>query len=197
MTALKKQDVIKILTLIRANYDNAYAHTSPEEAEMLVNFWYDCLNKFSYEIVYEATQNAICKSEYIPRLANIVSEAEKLVSPDKKSDEELWAELSDKLSQVYDVSRYLLYPQHYKKASEQLDKIYDSLSDEIKLYVVNVSTMIEISEMPTDKLGFEKARFFKQMPVLRANAKDKKSALLLLDKVKTTPALTDGKNNKN
>lgn len=196
MTALKKQDVIKILTLIRANYDNAYANTSAEEAEMLVNFWYDCLNKYSYEIVYEATKNAICKSEYIPKLANIINQAEKLTAPDKKSDEELWAELSDKLSEVYDVSRYLPYPQHYDKAAKKLDGIYASLSEDIKLYVVNVSSLIEISELPAENLVYEKARFFRQMPVLRAHAKDKQSAQLLLDKIKTTPALPDGKNNK-
>lgn len=193
MTALKKQDILKILTLIRANYDNAYASTSIEEAEMLINFWYDCLNKYSYETVYEATKNAISNSQFVPRLANIVNEAEKIVTADRKSDEELWAELTDKLYEVYDVSRYLPYPQHYKIASKKLDKIYISLSEDLKLYVVNVSTLIELSELQPENLVYEKARFFKQMPVLRAHAKDKQAAQVLLNGINSTPSLTDGK----
>ena len=196
MTALKKQDIIKILTLIRANYDNAYSSTSIEEAEMLINFWYDCLNKYSYEVVYEATKNAISKSEYIARLANIVAEAEKLVAVDKKSDEELWAELTDNLSEVYDVSRYLAYPQHYDNASNKLDQIYSALSEELKLYVVNVSTLIELSALPSENLVFEKARFFKQMPVLRKHAKDKQAAQMLLGSLNAILSLTDGKKKK-
>lgn len=193
MTALKKQDIIKILTLIRANYDNAYASTSVEEAEMLINFWYDCLNKYSYETVYEATKTAISKSQYIPRLANIVNEAEKIVTADRKSDEELWAELTDKLYEVYDVSRYLAYPQHYESASKKLDDIYASFSEELKLYVVNVSSLVDISELQPENLIYERVRFLKQMPVLRAHAKDKQAAQMLLKSIPSTPSLTDGK----
>lgn len=193
MRILEKEDIISFLTLIGANYDNAYASTDKNVTKMLIDLWYEYLNKYSYEVVYEATKKAISKSEYVPRLANIINEAENLVAVDKKSDEELWAELTDKLYEVYDLSRYLSYPQHYENASKKLDEIYASLPEELKLYVVNVSTLIEISGLPPENLVYEKARFFKQMPVLRTHVKDKQAAQLLLDSLNITPSLTDGK----
>lgn len=176
MNKLTPADVVKILTLIRANYDGAYANTSSQEAELLVRFWYDCLREYDKEVVTEAVKNAIKKCEYAPRLANIVAEADALLNADEKSDEELWAELCGVLPTVYECSRYLSYPQSYKEANDKLNELYSSLDENLKLYTVNLSSLIEISEESAESLTFEKARFFRQMPVLRKHRKEKASA---------------------
>ncbi len=193
---LKKTDIIKILTLIRVNYDNAYANTSEEEALILVDFWYDSLKDYDYETVFCATKNAIKNCEFIPRIANILSEAQKLTAKSDKSDELLWAELTEVFGRVFDVSRYLAYPQHYNWASERLNKIYAELDDEIKLYVVNVSSLIELSCLTDENLIYERARFFRQMPVLRKRSNDAAQSKQFLELINSKKALTDGSDNK-
>ncbi len=195
MSKLLKRHIIEVLTLIRVNYENAYKNQDENEAELLVRNWYNFLSKYDYETVMAATQLAISKSEYVPRLSNIINEAEKLINPDAKSDEQLWAELYSGLGKVYDISRYLAYPQYVKWANGKLKEIYENLDDDIKLYVVNVSALVEISEMNDDSLLYEKARFLKQMPVLKKNKSDKATAQNLLAQIGGAPKLPEAKKN--
>lgn len=176
MTELKPKDILDVITLIRVNFDNAYNFKTEEEAKMLVSFWYDSLKEYSKEVVYQAVANAIKHSEYVPKLANILNEIKALSSLNEKTDIELWAELDDILYEVYDTAQYLRYPQHFESADKKLNELYNALSDDIKLFVVNVSTLIEIAAMDKESRKFEKARFLKSMPDLREHAKNKAQA---------------------
>jgi hypothetical protein len=171
MTELKQKDILTILTLIRANYDGAYPATSKEESKLLINLWYDSLKAYPAEIVLEGTKNAIAHNAYAPRLANIIDEINRLYASSAPSEEELWGQLTAVLGKVYDISRYFRYPQHYNWASGKIKEIYDGLEGDIKLFVVNPSSLVELAEMPPESLAFEKARFFKRMPDLRQKAK--------------------------
>lgn len=196
MTKLKPEHIIQILTLIRVNNENAYANLSADEVELLANSWYSNLKEYSFEVVYNATNNALKKSPMIPRLANIIEEAEKLVNSDKKSDEELWAELTSVLGRTFDVSRYLSYPQHYEWANKKLNEIYGGLSDGLKTYVVNLSTLVELSQLSPESLQYERARFFKQMPVLKTHAANKKAAEKFIGQTNAVAALPETTNKK-
>jgi hypothetical protein len=201
MDKLKQTDILQILTLIRANYENAYANKGDEEAELLVKFWFESLNKYPRSAVLEGTKNAIRNCEYPPRLANIIDEIKKLITSNDPSDEELWAQLNGVLGRVYRTSRYLQYPQHYQWAKDKIQEIYNGLNENLKLYVVNPSSLVEISELEPEVLAFEKARFYKHMPVLRKNNSDKKAAEEFLklcnsSEKQALPQTTDKKNNK-
>lgn len=176
MTPLKKTDIHKLLVLIRANFENAYNFKTEEEARLLVEFWYDSLKGYPKELVYQAVGNAIKRSEYAPKIANVLNEIERLTGANAKTDIELWAELDDVLYEVSDTAQYLRYPQHYERANKKLQKLYDVLSDEIKLYVVNVSALVFIAEMDAESLKFEKVRFLKTMPTLKEHSRNKKAA---------------------
>ena len=181
---LTENDIVKIIQKIRVNYDNAYSGFSTEETGALLSFWYENLKIYPKEIVDEAVKNAIISSEYVPRLANIIAEIRRIKEKDLPSNEQLWAELKAVLSKVYQISRYLSYPQYSQWTDAELNKVYDSLSEELKLFVVNRSTLVEISEMTEDALQYERARFFKQMPVLRQHyydSLDAKEFLLIVD----------------
>lgn len=196
MTVLKKTDIHKLLVLIRANFENAYSFKTEEEARILIEFWYDSLKEYPQEVVYQAVGNAIRHSEFAPKIANILNEIKVLNSFNYKTDIELWAELDNVLYEVYDTSRYLRYPQHFDTADKKLNEIYKALSEEIKLFVVNVSTLIEIAEMDDESRKFEKARFLKTMPSLREHAKNKAQAEQFLKLVGEAggrlPISTDG-----
>lgn len=176
MTPLKKTDIHKLLVLIRANFENSYNFKTEEEARLLIEFWYDSLKQYPKEVVYQAIGNAIKHSEFAPKIANVLNEINSLNSLNEKTDIELWAELDNILYEVYDTAQYLRYPQHFDEADKKLNEIYNTLSGEIKLFVVNVSTLIEIANMDSESRKFEKARFLKTLPSLKEHAKNKAQA---------------------
>ena len=159
MKKLTKRDIGIYLVKINLNFENAY-NFGDDEQSLLVESWYEALSEYPKEICDRAVNNALKYARFAPKLGDIVEEIEKLMNADSKSDEELWAELMNVTAKVYDISRYLKYEQYFKNATAKLRDIYDGLSGELKLYVVNISTLIEISELPKESLPYEKARFF-------------------------------------
>ena len=192
MKKLTKRDIGIYLVKINLNFENAY-NFGDDEQSLLVESWYEALSEYPKEICDRAVNNALKYARFAPKLGDIVEEIEKLMNADSKSDEELWAELMNVTTKVYDISRYLKYEQYFKNATAKLRDIYDGLSGELKLYVVNISTLIEISELPRESLPYEKARFFKQMPVLRRHAEEKQTAKKLLESISEVKKLPDNK----
>lgn len=189
MQNLEREDIIKYLIKIQLNFENAYVTSNQMERELLVESWYEALCDYPKEVCNTAVNNVLKRSKFAPRLGDVTEEIEKLIAPESKSDDELWAELSAVLDKVYEISRYLKYPQYVNWANAKLNEIYAGLSGELKLFVVNVSTLVDIAEMTDESLQFERARFFKQMPVLKKHGANKNSAQLFLMKSKETPAL--------
>lgn len=176
---LTKSTITQILELIRTAYDNVYIGKSEQDMFNLVELWYDCLKEYPQELVLQATKNAIKSCEFPPRIANVVSEVKKLQQANCKTDMELWAELDSLLYVVYDTAKDLRYPQTYASARLKLQSIYDKLSEEIKLYIVNVSSLIDLAEMSErdkESFKFEKARFLKTLPALKNQALERKAA---------------------
>lgn len=192
MKKLTKRDIGIYLVKINLNFENAY-NFGDDEQSLLVESWYEALSEYPKEICDRAVNNALKYARFAPKLGDIVEEIQKLMNADSKSDEELWAELMNVTAKVYDISRYLKYEQYFKNATAKLRDIYDGLSGELKLYVVNISTLIEISELSRESLPYEKARFFKQMPVLRRHAEEKQTAKKLLESISEVKKLPDNK----
>ncbi len=189
MTKLQREDIIKYLIKIQLNFENSYVTSNELERELLVESWYEALCEYPKEICDKAVNEALKRAKYPPRLGDVTEKIEILLNSHAKTDEELWAELNGVLGKVYEVSRYLAYPQYVNWAQEKLKVIYDNLDDGLKVYVVNTSTLVELSELTPDALQFEKARFFKQMPVLRKHVADREAAkrFLSLTDVKLLP----------
>lgn len=181
MSELTPEAISTYIIKIQLNFENAYVTTNETERLLLISSWYDALCEYPKEICDAAVRNVLKRAKFAPRLGDITEEAEKLLAPASKSDEELWAELNSVLGRTYDVSRYLAYPQHTEWANGKLAEIYGSLSDELKLFIVNQSTLVELAEMPSDTLQFERTRFFKQMPTLKKHKANKAEAQKFLE----------------
>ncbi len=184
MTKLTKNDIAKYILKIQLNFENAYRFNSELESTLLLGTWFDILNKYPKEVCDVAVNNALAKAKFAPRIGEIVEEIKILNSVNSKTNEELWAELMDIKYSVWEISRYLKYPQHYEAANKQLTKIYKNMSDELKLYAVNLSILIEISELSEENLSYEKNRFFRNMPELRKHREDKITAERFLNYIK-------------
>lgn len=192
MKKLTRDDVMKYIIKIQLNFENAYVTTNDLERSLLLESWYEALCDYPEEICNHAVNDVLKRAKFAPRIGEIVEQAEKLMHPQQKSDEELWAELTNCLNKVYEISRYLPYPQYSKWTAKKLNEIYSGLDEQLKLYAVNVSTLVELSEMTAESLQYERTRFFKQMPVLRQHAQDKADAQKFLDILETSKGLTSG-----
>lgn len=170
MANLQRSDIVKILTLIRVNDEKAYQLRSSEEAETLVDFWYESLSIYPQEVVFAATKLAIQNSEFTVKLATIINEIKKIKTSLQKSDVELWNELNEVLFIVNYESAYLNYDRERDETLKKLNRIYQSLSAETRLYVTSLSELINISRMDQKELSYEKDRFLRSMPKLKENA---------------------------
>ena len=56
---LTKRDVVKFITKIRVNFENAYKFNSQEENILLVESWYDILSKYPKEVCEKAINAAL------------------------------------------------------------------------------------------------------------------------------------------
>ena len=196
MQALKREDIVKYLIKIQLNFENAYDTSNQMERELLVESWYEALFEYPKEICDTAVNNVLKRAKFAPRLGDITEEIDNLISADAPTDEELWAELVAVLPKVYEYSRYLKYAQHYFWARSKIIEIYSGLNEELKLYVVNVNELIELAEMSSESLLYERARFFNKIPILKKHRAKKVAAQLFLIKYKEEQALLQQKNDK-
>ena len=180
MTKLTEKDIAKYIFKIQLNFENAYRFDTNEERQLLIESWMDIFGQYPKEICDIAVNNALSRAKYAPRFGDIMEEIQILINSNVKNDAELWAEVMDIKYDIYDMSRYLHYPQHYDEYYDKLMSIYNNLSDELKLYFVNLPSLIEFSELTKEELPFEKNRFFRNMPILRKHldAKNKSSKFL-------------------
>ena len=186
MNKITKKDIKSYILVIQTNFENAYKFETETEYNLLYTSWLKILEKYPKEICDIAVTNALAKAKFAPRIGDIVEEIENIENAGKKTDEELCAELADIKYEVYDISRDLRYPQHYENARAKLLKIYDNLSEELRLYLVNLNALIEFSEIPNESLTYEKNAFYKRMPVLRKHMKNKAAATQFLSLVNET-----------
>lgn len=193
MTPLSKEDVVKYIIKIKLNFENAYSASTDLERQLLTESWFEALCTYPKEICDQAVNNALKKAKFAPRLGDITEEIENILNANSKTDEELWAELVSTLPRVYEISRYLGYSHYSAWAQSKLLEVFNSLDQILQTYLVNVSTLVELSELEEDSLKYEKARFYKQSPNLRKLTTERKKAQLFLENLHTAQ-LTDGKN---
>lgn len=178
MTKITIEDVNKYITMIRINFENAYKTQNIEEREMLLASWYAILQEYPKEICDKAVINAIKNAEFAPRIGNIVKEIENMQEAFEKTDHELWAEL---ISKFREVRRFASRVNNNfvesngltqgENARQILEEIFDELAPELKDYCRNSRGLIELAQYTEEQLSFERGRFIKTMPQLRARKK--------------------------
>lgn len=176
MAQLTKTDVGKYLLKIQLNFDNAYRFQSDYERGLLLESWMDILQNYSKEICDIAVNNVLAQAKFAPRIGDIVEEIKILQSTDSKSDEELWAELMSIKYEVFNESLYLKYPQQFDEAYNRITTIYNKLSPDLRLFLVNASSLIDFANITNEDLPYERTLFYKRMPILRKHSKDKIAA---------------------
>lgn len=178
MTPVTIKDINQYITMIRINFENAYKAHTDEEREMLLASWYAILKEYPKEICDKAVIQAIKYAKFAPRIGDIVDQIEKMQVAFEKTEGELWAELSSILRDVDECVYRFRFTAIAKNGLTQgenarlkLKEIYNNLSPELKEYCGSERGLIEISKLDKEQLSYEKGRFIRVMPQLKARAK--------------------------
>lgn len=179
MTPVTVNDVNQYITMIRINFENSYKTQTKEEMKLLIKSWFAILKDYPKEVCDVAVINAIKNAEFAPRIGTIVKEIEKMQLALEKSDGELWMELTNVLPEVAHFAgkvRYTYIPAgstltQGEMARNRIEAIYNSLSPELKQYCGNANGLIDVAYMTNSQLNYEKTRFERVMPQIKARTK--------------------------
>lgn len=173
MTALTIEDINRYITTIRINFENAYKTQSEEERVLLYKTWFACLKEYPKEIVDKAVLNAIKHAKFAPRIGDIVEQIESLRVAYEKTDAELWESLTRVLPEVGKIMYFGTQRSWYNgrliDPNEEVNRIYAELDPLLQDYVGGIAGLVTLAR--TEKLDFEKARFLKTVPTLKARAR--------------------------
>lgn len=179
---LTKQDVVSMVGVIKANYDNAYRNSTKETLLAMIEQWYKSLVIYDKEIVGVAFQRALEECEYTPNLANIMKQIKTIKEATEPTDAELWAELSDTLRRVSRCVYMFRFNMieingltQGENARNEVKRIWAELPQILKDYCGNENGLINLSKMDQDELAFEKGRFIKMLPTLKTRIEVKQT----------------------
>ena len=177
---LTKKEIVKIITAIKIQCPETLPYRNECEFDILVEMWFDILKEYPSEVVWKAVKNALKNTVYQKQnwIGAINQEIEKMQVAYEKTAEELWAELTGVLCEVSSCAyrfRFNFVEANGKTQGEnariRVKAIYNNLSPEIKDYVRNENTLIELADLTDNQLNFEKGRFLKTLPQIKERAK--------------------------
>lgn len=174
---LTRADVIKIMARINLHFGGAYKGLTKEEKLTLVEDWHRTLSEFPKEVVEKAADKAIAHSEFAPKLATVVGYIEAMdYAVNDQTAEELWARLRQDIYEVSCLSLPIMYDYGAKAeaARAKVREIYNKLPEELKTYVGgSVEAFYGLANKEEDFYNFEKGRFIRAYPTLKARERTK------------------------
>ena len=158
----------KIIEMI-ASIKTIYPYYAKEsDVEMLVKTWTILLKDFPDNIVEAAFYKCLQTCKMPPTPADVIERIEAMIALNESSDEELWSEFTKALKIVADEIYFIQYPKPNTDHRQNIQNVWDNLSERIKLYLGSKGELMRIARTYTDdELKFEKTRFLKTMPTIK------------------------------
>ena len=153
---MTREEAIKILTILKANYQNLYKDISKKEAEDIVALYQTMFENCDYKLVMIAVQELINTFSYPPTIADIKNKMYELSNADNSSSSELWDKLLKAIRNGY-----------YGCETE-----FDRLPVEVKEFLRSPSQLRELSQLSSDVVNsVVKGQFLKQIEVIKQRRK--------------------------
>lgn len=179
MNRLTEQDALKMITVIRENYQGAYNLESEDEIRLILQTWVECFEGYDREAVAVAFKEAIKNCRYAPTIADIISILRDYEQSGEASDNDLWSMLD---RAIYDTAtlvgrfEYTAIPMgstltQGEMARREFYDMYEGLDPLIKDFLSSPQQLIHLSNLTLEQIGYEKSRFFKALPNLRQRAR--------------------------
>lgn len=181
MSELTYNEVLLMIKVIKANYTYAYKDAPKEDIDLLAKTWVFRLKKYPVELVKEAFYKVIDTSKRPPVVADLIEQIEVMYSLNDKTPQMLWAELD---RAIYDTTvlcgrfGYTAIPCGETRTQGQIarddfHRLYNNLDKLIKDYLGSPQQLLDLAGTTFEVLNYEKARFLKVIPEIRARNKRK------------------------
>lgn len=164
---MQKKTVIKLLTVLKANYRYTYRDMTKEEMSLMTESWYSCLKSISDEQGENAFRVALCKMNVPPTVADILGIVSRIQRLNEPSDAELWSIL---IRAVDDVEE-LFKGYSGNNFRKDVEKIYCGLPEIIRQFA-DVDTFCSYTSFDDKAKQIERTRFLKELPFLREALRD-------------------------
>lgn len=154
---MTREEAIKILTVLKANYQNLYKNISKKEAEDIIELYQIMFKDCDYKLVNLAVTELINTFQYPPTIADIKNKMYELSNKDEKSPTELW----DKLLKAIRNGTYG-YNEEFKK-----------LPKEVQEFVREPFQLHELAGLESGKIHtVVKGQFLKQIEIIKQRKKE-------------------------
>jgi hypothetical protein len=155
---ITREEIIKILTIIKTAYPKYYANMTKQDAEDTVALYSEMFMNDNSTLVAAAVKNIITKSTYPPTIAEIKTEIYKMTN-EVETPIELWNMLKKAISN----STY--------NSKEEFDK----LPDQVKRFVGSPNALrdLAMNDSATNDTVV-KGQFLKQIETITAQEKENK-----------------------
>ena len=154
---MQRQDIIKVLSILRIAYPKFYANMSKEDANETITMWLTKFQNVQPQVLELAVNNLIDTSAYPPSIADVKNEVFKITAGDQKTEIDLWNELRGAISNgIY-----------------HSEEIFPKLSKELQAYLKTPMQLKELAMSNLDEIDtVQKGIFLKQMPVIMQKQKE-------------------------
>lgn len=154
---MSKQEISKIILLLKTSYSYAFKDMSSEDVESMVNLYQEMFKDNTYKEVALAIKDIINTSEYMPTIATIKNKIYELNNPQQVNNTELWEELLNAI----------------RNSSYHSEEEFEKLSDITKIYVGSPRQLQEMATMDSDVIhSVVKGQFLKQIELLKEKYKE-------------------------
>lgn len=161
----------KIIEMI-ASIKTIYPYYAKEtDVEVLVKTWTVLLKDYPDDVVEAAFYKCLQTCKMPPTPADVIENIESIIAVNEPSDEQLWNEYVKAIKDVEREAFYILYPKFGEDHRQNIQNVWDNLSEKIKAYIGSQSELLRTAKTYTDEdLKFEKNRFLKAMPNFKIKA---------------------------
>lgn len=154
---MKKNEILKIVMILKTSYPYAFKDMSEEDVEGMVNLYQEMFKEYTYQEVSQAVKDIINTSEYMPTIATIKGKIYTNKHPNEANNSELWDKLLNAI----------------RNSSYHSEEEFEKLPDIIKAYVGSPTQLQEMAIMDSDVIhSVVKGQFLKQIELLKENHKE-------------------------
>ena len=164
---MQKKTVIKLLTVLKANYRYTYRDMTKEELALLAESWCSCLQDISDEQGEKAFYIALCKMNVPPTAADIRGIVSRIQRLNEPSDAELWSILM----RAVDDAEALFKGYAGDNYRNDVKEIYCGLPEIVRRFA-DFNTFCSYLSFDEKAKQIERTRFLKELPFLREALRD-------------------------
>ena len=172
---LKKQDIINMIGMIKANYPNSYKDSTKEDFKIIIDLWFDLFKDYNKEIIGQAFKGCLLKCKLPPTIADMQEQIDKILEIGKPADNELWMQLENAVKEVIKID--LFNGDEYFSVNgtirpkDEVKRIFEELPDILKTFVGSYLTLWSYKNYDITGMSIEKTRFMKELPKLKEKMK--------------------------